>query len=267
MEATMGGLIQTKGTQRLANLFNTRFNNLAAAKLWTSTNAVPKTFTGTLSDAFDKDALDLLKISDSFIAQAASSAAGLWPPDFNDILYPGATMITTAASSTATLLFNLPTGINTLSAGSMIKNGASVISLDKRGSIQNGTTVNTAVVTAGTPATLTVTLSQSANNVVNKERICFITGTHQRLVRRWRWYLSHDLKPENDSAIKNAISSAFDDSDFQSITFQTIEDTQGVLTTTEQQLDSTTFEFINQFVLHITLMTQRTTAPDPLDPQ
>jgi hypothetical protein len=264
----MGGLINTKGTQRLANLFNSRFSNLNAAGKWTSTNAVPKTFNGTLSDAFDKDGLDLLKISDSFIAQNASSTAGLWPTDLNDILYPSATMTTTAPSSNATLLFNLPNGINSLSAGTMIKNGASVISLDKRGSIQPNTTVNTAVVNASvTPATLTVTLSLPANNVLNKERICFITGTHQRLVRRWRWYLTHDLKPENDSAIKNAISSAFDDTDFQSITFQTIEDTQSVLTTTEQQLDSTTFEFINQFVLHIVLMTQRTTAPDPLDPQ
>jgi hypothetical protein len=271
MEATMGGLINTKGTQRLANLFNSRFSNLNAAGKWTSTNAVPKTFTGTLSDAFDKDGLDLLKISDSFIAQNASSATGKWPTDGNDILYPGATMTTTTtASATTSLSFNLPSGFSTLPSLSMIKNGASVISLDKRSSIQNDTTVTQApVVTPGTgggPATVTVILSQSVN-VSSGDRICFITGTHQRLVRRWRWYLSHDLKPENDSAIKNAISSAFDDSDFQAITFQAIEDTQSVLTTNEQLLDSTTFEFINQFVLHITLLTQRTTAPDKLDPQ
>ncbi len=140
----MGSLIQTKGTQRLANLFNSRFSNLNTAGKWTSTNAVPKTFTGTLSDAFDKDALDLLKISDSFIAQNASAGANLWPADGNDILYPSATMTTTAASSSTTLLFNLPCGINALSSGSMIKNGASVISLDKRGSIQKDTTVTSA---------------------------------------------------------------------------------------------------------------------------
>ena len=263
----MGSLINTKGTQRLANLFNSRFLSLTAAGKWTSTGAVPKTFMGTLNDAFDKNAFDLLKISDSFIAQNASAAANLWPADGNDILYPGATMTTTAASTTTALSFNLPAGINALAGGSMIKNGAYVISLDKRGSIQKDTTVaGNPVVTVGSPSTLAVTLSQSAN-VANGERISFITGTHQRLVRRWRWYLSHDLKPENDSAIKNAISQALDDSDFQSITFQAIEDTQRVATSIEQQLDPVTFNFINSFILHIVLLTQQTTAPDLLDPQ
>ena len=86
----MGGLINTKGTQRLANLFNSRFSNLGTAGSWASTGTIPKTFGGSLSDAFDKEALDLLKISDSFIAQNAK--AGFWPADFNDILYPSATM-------------------------------------------------------------------------------------------------------------------------------------------------------------------------------
>ena len=145
----------------------------------------------------------------------------------------------------------------------MIANGASVISLDKRGSIQNGTTVTAppALITGG----FTVTLSGNVN-VSKGERICFIMGTHQRLVRRWRWYLSHDLKSENDSAIKNAISSALDDPDFKLITFQTLEDTQGVLTSIEQQLDPTNTVFINQFILHVILMTQKTTAPDTPDP-
>jgi hypothetical protein len=267
MEATMGALINTKGTQRLANLFNSRFSNLNTAGKWTSIGAVPKTFGGTLSDAFDKNGFDLLKISDSFIAQNASAAANLWPADGNDILYPSATMTTTAASNNTSLSFNLPAGINALSAGSMITNGASVISLDKRGSIQKDTTVAAPpAVTVGNPSTLAVTLSQNANNVKIGERICFITGTHQRLVRRWRWYLSHDLKPENDSAVQNAISTAFDDADFQSITFQAIEDTQRVVTRIEQQLDANNVAFINQFILYVVLLTQQTTAPDPLDP-
>ena len=126
----MGGLIQTKGTQRLANNFNSRFSSLAAAGKWTSTSAVARTFGGTLSDAFDKDTLDLLKISDSFIAQNASAGAGLWPTDFNDILYPSATMTATAASATNSLSFSFPAGIATIP--SMIQSGSSVISLDKR---------------------------------------------------------------------------------------------------------------------------------------
>jgi transcriptional regulator with XRE-family HTH domain len=79
------------------------------------------------------------------------------------------------------------------------------------------------------------------------------------------WYLSHDLKPENDNAIQNAISAALDDSDFKSIIFQTLEDTQRVVTSTEQQLDANNLAFINQFILHVILMTQKTTAPDTLD--
>jgi hypothetical protein len=270
MEVTLGGLINTKGTQRLANLFNNRFSNLNAARKWTSTGVVtvPKTFAGTLGDAFDKDGFNLLRISDSFIAQNASSGANLWPADGNDILYPGATMITTAASNNTSLSFNLPAQITALSAGTMIVKGASVISVDKRGSIPKDTIVAAApVVTAGSPATLAVTLSQSASNVKSGERICFITGAHQRLVRRWRWYLTHDLKSENDGAIQDAISAALDDADFQSITFQAIEDTQRVVTNIEQQMDASNISFINSFILHLVLLTQKTTAPDPLDPQ
>jgi hypothetical protein len=262
----MGALIQTKGTQRLANNFNSRFSNLATAGSWTSTGAVPKTFAGSLNDAFDKNAFDLLKISDSFIAQNATG--GSWPADGNDVLYPSATMTTTAVSNNAVLLFNLPAGINALAPGSMITNGASAISLDKRGSIQNGTTVIAAPVVAagaGGVFNVTVTLSQNVNNVSKGERINFSTGSNQRLVRRWRWYLSHDLKPENDNAIQNAISAALDDSDFKSIIFQTLEDTQRVVTSTEQQLDANNLAFINQFILHVILMTQKTTAPDTLD--
>ncbi len=33
----MGGLINTKGTQRLAKLFNNRFNPLSTARNWTNT--------------------------------------------------------------------------------------------------------------------------------------------------------------------------------------------------------------------------------------
>jgi hypothetical protein len=259
----MGGLINTKGTQRLANLFNSRFADLKAARKWTSTK------TGaTLSDAFDKSGFDLLKISDLFIAQYASATANLWPADGNDILYPGATMIATAASNTTSLTFNLPTGINALPAASMIKKDASVISLDKRASIKKDTIVASApVVAAGAPSTMTITLDKAANNVSAGDRICFISGTHQRLVRRWRWYLTHDLKPENDSAIKNAISNALDDPDFQSITFQAIEDTQHVVTNIERQMDTDNLAFIDSFILHIILLTHQTTAPDPLDPQ
>ena len=51
----MGGLIQTKGTQRLANLFNFLFNEIAATGLQAArqaTNRLPNGTTTTLPAAF-----------------------------------------------------------------------------------------------------------------------------------------------------------------------------------------------------------------------
>jgi hypothetical protein len=75
------------------------------------------------------------------------------------------------------------------------------------------------------------------------------------------------LLPENHAAIRSAISSALDDRDFTQITFQTIEDTQRVFASAQRQTDNTNDEFDGTFVLNIILVTQQTTAPDPLDPQ
>src|SRR5271154_1021396 len=155
-EAAMGGLIQTKGTQRLADNFNSRFSNLAVAGAWLSSGAAPKTAAGSLSDAFDKDAFDLLKISDQFIAQNAT--AGKWPADGNDILYPSATMVAVAATPNS-ISFNFATGF--AAPGLLIQNGSSVISLDKRGSIPNDTTVTGPPTLS--PGGFTVNLSNPVN--------------------------------------------------------------------------------------------------------
>jgi hypothetical protein len=98
--------------------------------------------------------------------------------------------------------------------------------------------------------------------------ISFAKGKHERLVRRWRWYLDKDLKPANNDAIRQAISEALDDTDFASISFQTVEDTQRVIVASQAKLDGTASdELSDDMAMTILLMTQATTSPDKLDPQ
>jgi hypothetical protein len=261
-EEIMGALIQTKGTQRLAKLFNDRFD----AGSMNPTRGVAST-SRTLRAAFSDGSLDLLTISDLFIAQNA--VATTWPADGNDLLYPSATMSTTnptGGAATNTLNFALG-GLTAIP--SIIAAGAAVCSLDARKTIPKGTVVGAVSAIAGGNFNITLVDKNAAAvnvTVTNLERISFAKGNHQQLVRRWRWYLRFDLAPENHVAIRRAVSSALEDSDFKKITFQTVEDTQRVLAQPERQLNNN-LEFDDAFIMHIILMTQQTTAPDPLDPQ
>src|SRR5258707_9571519 len=101
----MGALIQTKGTQRLARHFNDRFDTGSidpTRGVGNMANGVAR----TLRNAFADGSLDLLAISDMFIAQNAGAG---WPTDGNDFLYPSATMIpTNTGVNTSTLQFRLP---------------------------------------------------------------------------------------------------------------------------------------------------------------
>jgi hypothetical protein len=256
----MGALIQTKGTQRLARHFNDRFDNNSMNATRGVSNA-----SRTLRNAFADGSLDLLAISDMFIAQNAGSG---WPSDGNDFLYPSATMTTTSAGPGSTLQFRLPSGVTAI-PDMILQGGAPICSLDTRkirgafGGVPTlGAGGNFSVPVVDKPGgTTSVTIPFAAN-----ERISFAKGRHERLVRRWRWYLQHDLTPENHAAIRRAISAALEDTDFKKITFQSVEDTQRVLAKPERQL-TTNFEFDDAFIMHIILMTQQTTAPDPLDPQ
>src|ERR1700676_1926680 len=87
----MGGLIQTKGTQRLARLFNNRFDTGPIDQ----TRKV-KNSSGTLLQVAFATLPNLLAISDSFIAQYAGTP---WVPNIRDALYPAATLaaVTVAA--------------------------------------------------------------------------------------------------------------------------------------------------------------------------
>jgi hypothetical protein len=101
-EATMGGLIQTKGTQRLANLFNSRFSVLTVTRGWRDGGGQK------VADVF-RSTPKLLDISDAFIAQNANAAAAAnWPADMNDLLYPSATLKIDTVVNPTTLTFRIP---------------------------------------------------------------------------------------------------------------------------------------------------------------
>jgi hypothetical protein len=260
----MGGLINTKGTRRLAKLFNNRFNPLATARSWTNSNGV------TLQTAFRNSSTDLLALSDGFIAQFATANA-TWVNTGNDLLYPSATMtvdVLPAVGSLNVIGFRLPPGRSTI-PGHITGPNPSVRNLDNRRTFPAGTNVTgVSAVVGGAGGTFTVTFNNPPNlaNLARGDRISFGLGGHGQLVRRWRWYLAHDLLPDNHAAIRSAISSALDDNDFTQVTFQTIEDTQRVFVVPERQTDNND-EFDGTFVMNIILLTQQTTAPDPIDPQ
>lgn len=250
----MGALIQTKGTQRLAKLFNNRFNATNIITMRTVASTV-----NNLKSAFRDVSLDLLKISDQFIAQNA--VVGTWTADLEDILYPSTTLRVSSIVATDKLAFTLPAGF----AASTVKIAAgwAACSFERRKSIPRGTTVFGTPVLSGN--ILTVTFTGAVTAMVT-ERISFAKGKHERLVRRWRWYLENDLLPENGDSIRRAISIALEDDDFKQINFQTIEDTQRVLAIAQQLVDNSD-ELGDQFEMDILLMTQSTTAIDRLDPQ
>ena len=111
----MGALINTKGTQRLAKLFNNRFSPLSAARVWTNIIGGVQT---TLPAAFRNPGADLLTLSDSFIAQYATGNA-TWLNSGNDLLYPSATMtvdVLPTAGSLNVIGFKLPPGRSTIPA-------------------------------------------------------------------------------------------------------------------------------------------------------
>lgn len=261
----MGGLIQTKGTQRLQKLFNNRFDGSATGINFARNVA---SSVCTLRSAFLDPSLNLLQISDRFIADNAVAAT--WPTDLDDFLYPSATMKAAIdTNNTNVLTFAFPSGFAAIPAGCAIAAGSAVCGLDKK-SIPRGTVVGAVANIGGGKFTVTlVDKNAVAVNVTVKagERISFAKGKHERLVRRWRWYLQFDLKEENHDAIRRAISTALEDTDFGKVIFQTIEDTQRVLISPQSKLNPASDELDDEMHMYILLLTQSTTAPDKLDPQ
>ena len=270
----MGALIQTKGTQRLAKWFNDVFSHDPNLVVGLNLARRIRTAGGeTLTQSFKKVTNSLWEISDTFIAQNATPPnlvpiATTWPRGGNDVLYPSATMTVETAVSLTVLRFRLPAGVSTIPT--FIEAGAAVSYLKGgRKKVQRGTIVTATPIAPSAPGgTFDVTLSRPLNSgAAVGDHVVFAKGKHQQLVRRWRWYLKNDLRPENDSAIRQAILSALEDVDCRKIAFQAIEDTQRVITRTETLLDDVDLEFGDEYNLHLVLMTEQTTAPDPLDPQ
>jgi hypothetical protein len=251
----MGGLIQTKGTQRLARLFNNRFD----AGSIPQTRAV-KNSSGTLLQGAFASLPDLRTISDNFIAQYSSTKH--WVPNVRDVLYPAATLVAvTVAGNDVT--FNDP------AAGwpPLIANGISAADLDHPAGVPRGATVtNVAHGNPGagqTKVTFNAPLTAQAN-----DRISFCTVKHQNLVRRWRYYLGNELYAANHAAIQSAVLTALTDLSVTSASFQAIESsTQTVFV--ETILATTNAEDDNLDPTHkrlfLALMTARTNAPDPVD--
>lgn len=252
----MGALIQTKGTQKLARWLNDRFDaNSIDVLRNTRTSASP------LSEAF-RNGDKLLKISDDFIAQNATNATTTWPADGNDILYPSATLIPTNTGNNLTKLqFSLP---NATKRPDLVAIGNSVSNLTVRGNTQTGTTITG--ITGSVP-NFSVDVSPAVKIGSANEMVSFSKGKHERLVRRWRWYLQRDLKAENNTIIREAIFAALDDKSFKRIIFQTVEDVQRVIVTTRQKLNDATEELDDEIIMSILLLTQSTTAPEKVDPQ
>jgi hypothetical protein len=260
----MGALIQTKGTQRLVKLFNSRFSNLVTARTWNNSIGGGKT---NICAAFN--AGKLVDISDEFIAQNADiSSPQTWPSDMNDLLYPSATLSVGGVSNPSTFTFNIPSPGNppqviVAPSGGTLGSAVSCINRPKR--IPHKTTVNSFSV-SGT--TLTVNFTKNCPNLAANDLVCFAQGNHERLVRRWRWYLQNDLTAPNNDAIRQAINAALDDDTYQNIQFQTVEDKQQVVTTPTATLTQDgNDELSDNMQMNILLMTQSTTSPDKLDPQ
>ena len=257
----MGGLIQTKGTQRLANFFNKqRFDAGSIPTTRNVVSSVPISLKVAFATSFDST--PLLTISDAFIAQFAGNG---WVPNGRDVLYPATTLVA-VASATNQITFNNPgPGFPT-----SIAVGMSASNLDRLPGIgiPKGTTVTT--ITAGPAAgQTTVTFSANVTAQVN-DRISFCSPKHQNLVRRWRHYLGKDLLPSNHSLIQSAVLSALTDQSIASATFQTIEHyDQRVLANTEFQTTNANDDNLDPATkyIHVALITPRTTAPDPLDAQ
>ena len=116
----------------------------------------------------------------------------------------------------------------------------------------------------------TVTFSANVTAVAS-HRISFTNVNHQNLLRRWRWYLLKDLQPSNHSLIQSAVLNALTDTSVNAVIFQTVEDTaQKVLVNTEYlttgDADDSNLVIGTKYI-SVTLITPRTTAPDPLDKQ
>ena len=175
----MGALIQTKGTQRLARLFNNRFDSGSIGQTRGVQNSLGISLKTAFSTTFDNSSL--LTISDNFIAQFSTPLA-TWVPNGRDVLYPAATLVAVAVAGN-TITFNDPAG----AFPNLIVNNVGAADLDRPGGISKGAVVTN--VARATPAAnqTTVTFSVAVTAQIG-DKISFCPPKHQNLVRRWRFF-------------------------------------------------------------------------------
>jgi hypothetical protein len=252
----MGSLIQTKGTQRLARLFNNRFDKGSIGQ----TRQV-KNSSGTLLQTAFATLPTLLNISDTFIAQYSSA---YWVLNGRDVLYPAATLVAVQVAG-KDIIFNDPVG----TWPDLIAVGNSAADLTHSAGVPKDAKVKK--VDRGNPTAGQTTVSfDVAVTAQNGDCISFCPPKHQNLVKRWRYYLGTELHSPNQTLIQKAILTALTDPSVTLVKFQAIESTtqsaliETILGTTDDDddnLDPT------KKSLFIALLTAQTNAPDPVDAQ
>jgi hypothetical protein len=248
----MGGLIQTKGTQYLANFFNTLFSG---ANLATTLRGAG--FASLVSDFSKPYAVSSLY----FLSE---KYRGKWT-DSSDVFYP-ACSITGFASVGGSLnqltIANVPAFItNTINAGLVTL----VVYCETRA--LNST--NTPIRVTGMANATTVQLATPVGTAVqNTEPLVFIDINQANLLRRWKYYLQYDLLDKNHSEIQAAIHQVLADPSFDHAIFQVIESTsQSVDRAIEFDATASGFASLGVKYMQVVLQTARTTSPTPLDPQ
>src|SRR5262249_6169164 len=142
----------------------------------------------------------------AFIAQYASAN---WVPNGRDVLYPAVTLVAQAVPAAGNqITFSNPNP----GWPPTIVLGVSAANLDRPPGIgiPKGATVTAIALATPAAGQTTVTFSSPVTVQVN-DRISFCLKKHQNLVRRWRYFLAHDLQPSNHSLIQSAVLSALTD--------------------------------------------------------
>ena len=255
----MGALIQTKGTQYLANFFNQRFTNPAVGgNLYDLRNL------GGLESDFSKP------FGVSSLFYLSEKYRGKWV-DGSDVLYPtcSVTGVTSVVGHPDELTF--PAGAFPMGTPAFITNAINagsptllVYSESRPTSINPGIVVQAPAVSANT-----IQLSAAVNSpVVAADWLVFINSNHPNLLKRWKYFLQNDLQNHNHAAIQAAVHQVLADPDFDHATFQTIEFTsQSVSRAIEFDASASNFKSLGVKFMNVVLQTPRTTSPTPLDQQ
>jgi len=247
----MGSLIQTKGTQYLANFFTQRFGA-------TGGSLATLRGLGTLTTDFSKS------FGVSSLFYLSEKYRGQWT-DGSDVFYPACSItgVTSVAGNLNELTFpgNVPAFItNAINAGTPT---LLVYSESRAASISAGIFVQASV------NATTIRLSNAVTSaVLATDWLVFIDNNHANLLKRWKYFLQYDLHSQNHSEIQAAIHQVLVDGTFDHATFQTIESTsQTVGRAIEFDASASNYVNLGAKYMQVVLQTPRTTSQIPLDPQ